>query len=88
MQAEDQADRIVDQRNGAVLGPLTILKEDYFPGMKSHKLPQPLAQASNFRQMVGAGIYGVAMSTVTGIRNVLQKLRETSVNDNEVRLCK
>lgn len=31
-QAEARADHIIEARGGAVLGPLTILKEDYFPG--------------------------------------------------------
>jgi hypothetical protein len=39
-QAEDQAETIISSRGGRVLGALTILKEDYFPGMKSHRLPQ------------------------------------------------
>jgi hypothetical protein len=28
---------IIESRSGAVLGALTILKEDYFPGMKSNR---------------------------------------------------
>jgi hypothetical protein len=33
---------IIESRGGAVLGAVTILKEDYFPGMKSSRLPQLL----------------------------------------------
>jgi hypothetical protein len=36
-QAEARADIIIESRSGAVLGALTILKEDYFPGMKSSR---------------------------------------------------
>jgi hypothetical protein len=75
-QAEDQAETIISSRLGRVLGALTILKEDYFPGMKSQRLPQPLPGASNFRAMAGARVYGVAMSTVGGIRNVLKAVKE------------
>lgn len=42
LQAEERADVIIESRGGAVLGALTILKEDYFPGMKSSRLPQLL----------------------------------------------
>jgi hypothetical protein len=42
LQAEARADVIIESRSGAVLGALTILKEDYFPGMKSTRLPQIL----------------------------------------------
>lgn len=62
---------IVESRAGAVLGALTILKEDYFPGMKSSRLPQLVPGAGNFRRMAGPPVYGVAMCTVQGIRNVL-----------------
>jgi hypothetical protein len=100
---------IVEARGGAVLGALTILKEDYFPGMKSNRLPQLLpggargvacccvralcseedssscvthathhpplkptnTGAGNFRRMAGPPVYGVAMCTSQGIRNVL-----------------
>eukprot|EP00878_Enallax_costatus_P006221 GHUV01006524.1.p1 GENE.GHUV01006524.1~~GHUV01006524.1.p1 ORF type:complete len:1656 (+),score=579.22 GHUV01006524.1:267-5234(+) len=70
-QAEARADHIIEARGGAVLGALTILKEDYFPGMKSSRLPQVLPGAGNFRRMAGLPVYGVAMCTMDGIRNVL-----------------
>jgi hypothetical protein len=47
MQAEERADVIIESRGGAVLGALTILKEDYFPGMKSSRLPQLLPGTSS-----------------------------------------
>ncbi|KIY98140.1 hypothetical protein MNEG_9823 [Monoraphidium neglectum] len=81
--AEDQAETIISSRGGRVLGALTILKEDYFPGMKSHRLPQPLPGASNFRCMSGARVYGVAMSTTAGIRNVLAAVREQAKREDE-----
>ncbi|WIA11258.1 hypothetical protein OEZ85_011384 [Tetradesmus obliquus] len=70
-QAEARADVIIESRSGAVLGALTILKEDYFPGMKSSRLPQVLPGAGNFRRAAGPPVYGVAMCTLGGIRNVL-----------------
>jgi hypothetical protein len=39
--------------------------------MKSSRLPQTVPGASNFRGMYGTETYGVAMSTVDGIRRVL-----------------
>lgn len=74
----------MEARAGAVLGPFTILKEDYFPGMKSTKLPQTLAGASNFRCMRKERVYGVAMSTLAGIRNVLRTVQQQLRNPDEV----
>eukprot|EP00879_Flechtneria_rotunda_P018628 GHRR01019549.1.p1 GENE.GHRR01019549.1~~GHRR01019549.1.p1 ORF type:complete len:942 (+),score=356.76 GHRR01019549.1:158-2983(+) len=74
--AEARVDVIVEARAGAVLGALTILKEDYFPGMKNSRLPQLLPGAGNFRRMAGPPVYGVAMCTVQGIRRVLQAVAE------------
>ena len=87
LQAEAQADRIMESRAGAVLGPFTILKEDYFPGMKSNRLPQTLAGASNFRCMKGNHVYGVAMSTLAGIKNVLREVKnQQGEHQDKVRL--
>eukprot|EP00775_Hariotina_reticulata_P011247 gene11247-11396_t len=77
-QAEARADVIIESRTGSVLGALTILKEDYFPGMKSTRLPQILPGAGNFRRMAGLPVYGVAMCTLDGIRNVLRKVLENA----------
>lgn len=52
--------------------------------MKSQRLPQNLPGASNFRSMAGARVYGVAMSTVGGIRNVLRAVGEQARAENEV----
>jgi hypothetical protein len=88
LQAEAQADRIMESRGGAVLGPFTILKEDYFPGMKSNRLPQTLAGASNFRCMKGNHVYGVAMSTLAGIKNVLREVKQQQGGQQDkVRHC-
>lgn len=49
-QAEARADHIIEARGGAVLGALTILKEDYFPGedaMSTFCLPDE-SQPSNW----------------------------------------
>ncbi|KAG2430310.1 hypothetical protein HYH02_013787 [Chlamydomonas schloesseri] len=59
-------------RSGAVLGPFTILKEDQFPGMRSHKVPQPIDGAPNFRGLPGMPIFGTGMPTIEGIVAVLR----------------
>jgi len=51
--------------------------------MKSHRLPQPMKGASNFRVMAGARVYGVAMSTVAGIRNVLWAVKQQALKEGE-----
>ena len=44
--------------------------------MKSARLPQPLPGAGNFRRMAGYPVYGVAMCTAAGMRNVLAAIAE------------
>jgi hypothetical protein len=56
-QAEARADVIIESRSGAVLGALTILKEDYFPGMKSNRCG---AMGVWVQQQVGAERVGEA----------------------------
>ena len=53
-------------------GPFTILKEDQFPGMRSHKVPQPIDGAPNFRGLPGMPIFGTGMPTIEGIVAVLR----------------
>ncbi|KAK9804170.1 hypothetical protein WJX73_008272 [Symbiochloris irregularis] len=67
--AEDASALLVATRSGAVLGPHTILKEDHFPGCQSSKLPPRIPGAPNFRGV--ERVYGSALPTVEGIRQVL-----------------
>lgn len=65
------ADEIVANRKGEVLLPHTILKSDHFPGCQNTKLRPLVEGAPNFRRVDGLSVYGVAIPTVIGLRNVL-----------------
>lgn len=65
---------VVASRRGAVLGRQTVLKDDHFPGCQNMKLTPLVDGAPNFRQMAGLPVYGVAIPTVTGLRNVLDAI--------------
>lgn len=70
---KDKEKDVVASRQGNVLGPFSILKEDNFPGMRSGKLEQIIEGAPNFRQMGGGmRIYGLGMPTVDGVLGVLK----------------
>jgi len=72
--APEQASFIVSVRAGSVLGPRTILKEDHFPGLQSDNL-EAIPGAPNFRQVTeGVPVYGLAIPTLEGIKNVLKTL--------------
>ena len=62
---------VITSRAGAVLGRQTILKDDHFPGCQNSKLTPLVEGAPNFRQVEGLPVYGVAIPTVNGLRNVL-----------------
>ena len=62
---------VIAGRCGAVLGRQTVLKDDHFPGCQNKKLTPLIDGAPNFRQVAGLPVYGVAIPTVTGLRNVL-----------------
>jgi hypothetical protein len=51
-----------------------VLKDDHFPGCQNLKLTPLIDGAPNFRQMTGIPVYGVAIPTVTGLRNVLDAI--------------
>jgi hypothetical protein len=51
-----------------------VLKDDHFPGCQNLKLTPLIEGAPNFRQMTGIPVYGVAIPTVTGLRNVLDAI--------------
>ncbi|KAK9808828.1 hypothetical protein WJX72_004439 [[Myrmecia] bisecta] len=70
-QAEDETAVLIANRNGAVLGAHTILKEDHFPGCQSSKLANIVPGAPNFRGVPGQNVYGSGLPTVNGIRAAL-----------------
>ncbi|KAI8912645.1 inositol hexakisphosphate-domain-containing protein [Gorgonomyces haynaldii] len=66
----------IKSRKGAVLGPYTILKEDYW-AVTSH-FKTTVDGAANFRRVQGLPVYGVAQPTLRGMRNVLENLSQES----------
>lgn len=73
---EDQKEQVLAHRNGSVLGPHTILKQDHFPGCQSSRLPAFVPGAPNFRGVPGDTIrvYGGAIATEEGVRRVLEEV--------------
>lgn len=76
---------VIGNRQGSVLGPLTILKYDHFPGCQKLSLPERIEGAPNFRQVsLKAGaestegsclfIYGMAMPMAPAIKDVLARV--------------
>ena len=72
--ARPGAAEVISRRYGSVLGRQTVLKDDHFPGCQNMKLTPLIDGAPNFRQMAGTPVYGVAIPTVTGLRNVLDAI--------------
>ncbi|KNE59574.1 hypothetical protein AMAG_18209 [Allomyces macrogynus ATCC 38327] len=71
--------QVVRARKGAVLGNLTILKHDAFPGCQKLGLPERVEGAPNFRHVpLASGVCGVAMPQADGVTAVLDRLRSTS----------
>ena len=62
---------VVALRAGEVLIKHTILKSDHFPGCQNTRLLPLVDGAPNFRQVPELPVYGVAIPTVSGLRNVL-----------------
>lgn len=62
---------VIIARRGAVLGIKTTLKSDHFPGCQNKRLQPHVEGAPNFRQAGDLPVYGVAIPTAQGIRNVL-----------------
>ena len=84
------AEEIVANRNGEVLIQHSLLKSDHFPGCQNTKLRPLVEGAPNFRGIEGLHVYGVAIPTVVGLRNVLailgaknKKRRVTWINLRE-----
>lgn len=69
--ASEERAGLIASRAGEVLGAHTILKEDHFPGCQSAKLPNIIPGAPNFRGVPGQNVYGSALPTVDGIKEVL-----------------
>lgn len=69
--ASEERAGLIASRAGEVLGAHTILKEDHFPGCQSAKLPNTIPGAPNFRGVPGQNVYGSALPTVDGIKEVL-----------------
>lgn len=55
-----------------MLGKKTILKSDHFPGCQNRRLQPQVEGAPNYRQVGALPIYGVAIPTIDGIRQVLE----------------
>ena len=70
--ASEERAGLIASRAGEVLGAHTILKEDHFPGCQSAKLPDTIPGAPNFRGVPGQNVYGSALPTVEGIKEVLK----------------
>lgn len=68
------AEEIVANRHGEVLIQHSLLKSDHFPGCQNKKLRPLVEGAPNFRGIDGLPVFGVAIPTVVGLRNVLAML--------------
>ena len=76
--ASEERAGLIASRAGEVLGAHTILKEDHFPGCQSAKLPNIVPGAPNFRGVPGQNVYGSALPTVDGIKEVLEHVGAAS----------
>ncbi|KAL2634189.1 hypothetical protein R1flu_005668 [Riccia fluitans] len=72
MAGSREPEHVIVSRGGAVLGKKTILKSDHFPGCQNKRLLPHIEGAPNYRQVGGLPVYGVAIPTVEGIRQVLE----------------
>eukprot|EP00271_Cylindrocystis_brebissonii_P022366 TRINITY_DN8584_c2_g1_i1.p1 TRINITY_DN8584_c2_g1~~TRINITY_DN8584_c2_g1_i1.p1 ORF type:complete len:1580 (+),score=309.80 TRINITY_DN8584_c2_g1_i1:485-5224(+) len=62
---------VIISRAGSVLGKKTVIKSDHFPGCQNKRLLPHVEGAPNYRQVDNLPVFGVAIPTVEGIRNVL-----------------
>ncbi|KAK1398683.1 Paladin [Heracleum sosnowskyi] len=74
MPIPEEPDQVIKQRDGSVLGKKTILKSDHFPGCHKKHLSPQIDGAPNFRQAESFHVYGVAIPTTDGIRNLLDHI--------------
>ena len=80
----DEVWQVVENRGGSVLSPMTILKDDHFPGCQKEDLPDRIDGAPNFRRVEfddanGQCIYGMAMPTEAAIPQVALRIGKTFV---------
>ncbi|KAL6757552.1 inositol hexakisphosphate-domain-containing protein [Haematococcus lacustris] len=68
------ADLVIANRSGDVLIKHTVLKADHFPSCHNTKLTPILEGAPNFRKVEGIQVYGVAIPTVAGLRQVVNTM--------------
>ena len=85
--ASEERAGLIASRAGEVLGAHTILKEDHFPGCQSGKLPNIVPGAPNFRGVPGQNVYGSALPTVEGIKEVLQHVGAASNSRDKRQVC-
>ncbi|KAH9593330.1 hypothetical protein LSM04_000660 [Trypanosoma melophagium] len=64
----------LSRRNGDVLTGNFALKADHFPGCRKKGLRPELCGAPNLRKVSNVNVYGVAIPTLMGIRNILSLL--------------
>eukprot|EP01112_Ceratiomyxa_fruticulosa_P019295 TRINITY_DN6298_c0_g1_i8.p1 TRINITY_DN6298_c0_g1~~TRINITY_DN6298_c0_g1_i8.p1 ORF type:complete len:1335 (+),score=311.73 TRINITY_DN6298_c0_g1_i8:1509-5513(+) len=71
------SEAVMEERNGILLGPSTILKVDYMPSHQDSKLSFHLPGATNFRTLndnIKFPIYGVAQPTIPGLRAMIKQV--------------
>lgn len=73
-------------RTGSVLGPSTILKADNYPSLYSNRMRQTIPGAPNFRRVPGYAVYGVGISTISGIKAVLESM-DAGPSSSDLRPC-
>ncbi|KAF1002509.1 uncharacterized protein LOC141701120 [Apium graveolens] len=74
MSIPEATELVIKQRHGSVLGKKAILKSDHFPGCHNKRLSPHIDGAPNFRQAESLHVYGVAIPTTDGIRNLLDHI--------------
>lgn len=72
--AENLMKADVSRRSGDVLTANFCLKADHFPGCQKQGLRPALCGAPNFRKVNLVNVYGVAITTLVGLHNVLALL--------------
>jgi len=65
---------IISNRSGNVLTCGTLLKADYFPGSQRKEL-QSIPGVRNYRRIDNYNVYGTAIPTRPGVKNVLEEVR-------------
>jgi protein-tyrosine phosphatase len=82
---EEDVSTFIGNRSGNVLSSGTLLKADHFPGCQNNSLPISISGAPNFRQVSpDIHVYGVAIPTEDGIKNVLNHLNAGPTGVNNV----